>query len=674
MDLGLPQWAETILPNFIGSAFALILWILFLQKEPRERGDLPATGALLAAFVAQFINVVLQFRAITTAGLPDTADGFPDGDPESGTLRASVLIAMLALTLLLHATLRWRGFGQWVAVPVYVWLGCGFTGFAGLDAGRFVSITVALLLLVSVANSSSGTALYSRGFHLAIAIAVGAMAAATLTASPKIRDWILVVFLAGLLWGIWRRQALGLRVERKLVIVMGLAAISVVYLLIVDETAGMISDEGEGLGDPIRFAMLCAAGVLWLPLYAGMARLLTRRAEANMRKARRILAGADRFLDLEERCEYLTRSLGEQFGFRRCFLLLLAPRSILERYSAPSQAGQEDRWGMPTAEPFLSVARERRLELMEDRHAAIPYLQQALRKTGFRCAVPLWQKDEITGFLFLDTGSRSGLEDLRAILPNIAQEMAQSISACALIEEKVRLERTLLRREHLAGLGQLAATVAHEVKNPLSSIRAIAQLMSEDPAVIENHERDIEFISSETARLANTVQQLLVYARPAADRVVTASPVYEVLDTIAHAMQRDQMAREIEVRASVEEPLRRWKAPGEPLREVVLNLVLNALQFSGKGAVVELNASLCEPGRCRIDVVDTGPGIAEADRERIFEPFFTTRERGTGLGLATVRKNVMDLGGSVEVLSPVANGKGSCFRVELPVTALEAVR
>ncbi len=378
-----------------------------------------------------------------------------------------------------------------------------------------------------------------------------------------------------------------------------------------------------------------------------------------MRSIRHVLAGAERVLELQPRCDYLCANLSSQLDFRRCVLTLESPRKLQSAFPTTAE--------VPTLDPrsIATIAREQRLEIVTSRN------WRGLRTYGFSCALPLWMNENLLGLLMVEAGRRISLDDLRPVLPTLAQELAQSISVCALVEEKLGLERALVRREHLAGLGQLAASVAHEVKNPLSSIHAIAQIMSEDPGVMDEHARDVEYIASETARLANNVQQLLAYARPASARNSQPVPVYEVLDVISSAMQREHAPRGIEVRAYLDERLRQCKAPGELLREVVINLLLNAIEFSSPGMAVEVVATRVGTDECEIDVTDTGPGVPPESRERIFEPFFSTRERGSGLGLATVRKNLNEIGGSVELTSPVADGRGSQFRVRLPVAAME---
>jgi signal transduction histidine kinase len=105
----------------------------------------------------------------------------------------------------------------------------------------------------------------------------------------------------------------------------------------------------------------------------------------------------------------------------------------------------------------------------------------------------------------------------------------------------------------------------------------------------------------------------------------------------------------------------------EVVRQILLNLVINAVQASGPDGTICLVAGARPPGKISISVSDGGPGIPDQIRDKVFEPFFTTKQRGTGLGLAIVRKNVLHLGGEIQVESPILDGRGTRFEVTLPM-------
>lgn len=655
-DLSGMQFQQSVLALFVllaGMALALFLAILFARKDPRQPGDLAATCCM---------GSICLWHLFAAAILFGNATGTLE-KPSAIELGLPAAFQCLALCLAVMMTLRWAGYHWAWGLPLFAAYLAGAAGLALFTLTAFSMLALALLAVLSMAHLVRGGPLHARGVHATLAgLSLAGFVAVSSGVSLAFEALTVAALVCLAVLAVWK-HALGLVADRRVITVMALAAISVAYLIAVTIAANDVS-LGGGLGDLMRLALLCAAGLFWLPMYAAMARLLTRRTEACMRAIRQVLAGAERVLDLDGRCEYFCAQLRLELDLRRCLLVLEMPRKVLAHAPPVAGATLPDA-AIPDLRTAAAIAREQKIEVIS------PRTWSGLRTHSFSCALPLRANEALLGFLLLETGRNLTLADLKPLLPMLAQELSQSISVCTLVEEKLALERALVRREHLAGLGQLAATVAHEVKNPLSSIHAIAQLMSEDAAVMETHERDVGFIASETARLAVNVQQLLAYARPASARSMLETPVYEVLDVLSSTLRREQAQQGIEVRAYLDEQLRLWKAPGDLLREVMLNLLLNAIEFSSSGMVVDVSAALLKPGECEIEVTDMGPGVPPESREKIFEPFFSTRQRGAGLGLATVRKNLTEIGGTVELTSPVAGGQGSRFRVRLPVAAVE---
>jgi two-component system sensor histidine kinase HydH len=268
----------------------------------------------------------------------------------------------------------------------------------------------------------------------------------------------------------------------------------------------------------------------------------------------------------------------------------------------------------------------------------------------------------------------------RAILDVLASQVAVEVESCRLIEEKIRLERELANHEHLAALGQMAAQVAHEVKNPLSSIKSIAQVMREETA-LSGYDQDLSLIVSEIDRLNRTVSQLLAFSRPshADGQPVKLSELLDATVTIASSEAKERGV-DLNIESDGEVALSGEQAGA--LREALSNLVLNAVQATEAGGKVVIEASVqrvvADPDvrtddRAKttliLTVTDTGPGIPRDAQQRVFEPFYSTKSRGTGLGLAIVQRRVAELGGSIELFSPVAEGIGTTFRVAVTISA-----
>ncbi len=224
-----------------------------------------------------------------------------------------------------------------------------------------------------------------------------------------------------------------------------------------------------------------------------------------------------------------------------------------------------------------------------------------------------------------------------------------------------REERERDRERRLASLGEMSAVLAHEIKNPLASLKGNAQLLKSmfaDDASLKNPAKaksKAERVVDEAVRLEQLVGDLLEFVRTGEIRRVEADPgavVHEAAISVAAAA--DHLA------VDTERAPRSWSLDAGRIREVIVNLVDNA---AAAGPPVKVTVST-ERGRLVIEVADQGPGIPEDDREKIFEPFFTGKTQGTGLGLAVVRRVIEQHGGTISVLANP--GGGALFRMEIP--------
>jgi signal transduction histidine kinase len=220
-------------------------------------------------------------------------------------------------------------------------------------------------------------------------------------------------------------------------------------------------------------------------------------------------------------------------------------------------------------------------------------------------------------------------------------------------------------RERLAALGQMAAGLAHEIRNPLASIQVLLDLLKRSLERPEDVEL-VDEILSELAALTRIVNGSLEFVRPHA--AMRAPVEMEVLVHEAVRRARARVPFDGEVEVSVEPGLAASLDAGQ-LESVLVNLVANAFEAMRAharpgGHRLEVAASRAD-GELRLAVADTGPGVPPENRERIFYPFFTTREQGTGVGLAEVHKAVASHGGSVEVRDRV--GGGAVFLIHLPL-------
>jgi signal transduction histidine kinase len=287
-----------------------------------------------------------------------------------------------------------------------------------------------------------------------------------------------------------------------------------------------------------------------------------------------------------------------------------------------------------------------------------------LEQNGYTIAYPLRRDEDVAGLLLVDVSAGALTEDVRSVLEILAGQVAIAISDCRLVEENVSLERRLAERERLATLGQMAATVAHEIKNPLSAIKSIAQVMGEDERLGQEYARDLSLIVGETDRLGRSVTQLLSFARNDGPAERPAS-VAQLIGSVVRLFQVSADKQGVMVRVTVELDVELNGAVVSAARVAISNLLLNALQSTPAGGAVAITQTI-EDETLVIQVEDSGPGVSDELRARIWEPFFTTRQRGTGLGLAIVRKRMQEAGGSARLLA-ASNGGGARFELRMPL-------
>ncbi len=227
----------------------------------------------------------------------------------------------------------------------------------------------------------------------------------------------------------------------------------------------------------------------------------------------------------------------------------------------------------------------------------------------------------------------------------------------------VEMEEELRRSERLGALGQLAAGLAHEIRNPLASLSGAIELLTADlPTEDRSSQTLAQIVKRETSRLNRLVSDFLTYARPGPGRSEPV-PLRTLFDEIAALVAKDESCG-VEVRVEVASDLRALGNPDQ-LRQVFWNLVLNAAQSEPADGVVTVRARASAVAHeLEISVSDRGCGISREAMERIFEPFFSTKPKGTGLGLATVHRVVEAHGGRIAVASE--RGKGTTVRVFLP--------
>jgi two-component system, NtrC family, sensor histidine kinase HydH len=269
----------------------------------------------------------------------------------------------------------------------------------------------------------------------------------------------------------------------------------------------------------------------------------------------------------------------------------------------------------------------------------------------------------ITGFL--SQQERERREELERTASGLAESYRKLQSQTDLI---IGIEEQLRRAERLSALGELSAVLAHEIRNPLGSIRGTAEILRDDFRPGDRKYEFLEILVKETDRLNRVVEDFLGLARPVQVERESCDLMAELREVVALAAgEAAARAVRLELVPTALPPVR---GDREKLRQVFLNLVLNGVQACRRGGSMTITPIHHPPGEggagmVELTFADTGEGIDPQVLPRIFEPFFTTKAEGTGLGLAIAQKIVESHGGSIEVESEA--GRGTTFRVQLPV-------
>jgi signal transduction histidine kinase len=463
---------------------------------------------------------------------------------------------------------------------------------------------------------------------------------------------------------IYRYRYLELVIKESLVVATFAAVVLTIYLYgirVIGEWVNATFGVRSGVIEAVLIlGLTLAAAPLRKWLEQRFHKLFERQATLYREIVNRIGAHAGRYQELPELLRFVEERTAQALGLRGVRVVMAdekgtATKEGIESISGAAESVEEHRW----VSELIQISKAQEWAPIED--------TPTLSKQGYRLAYPLLREDRTVGLLLVDGPGGSLTPDTRAVLGILAGQVATAIEDCRLVEENVRLERQLANHERLAALGQMAATVAHEIKNPLSSIKSIAQVMSEDERLSKDYARDLQLIVGETNRLSQSVTQLLSFSRRENPGELPCR-ISELVSSTTELLRAEAEARQIDVAVLISSDYELDGVAASAARDSLSNLLLNAVQATPDGGRIDVEAQM-HSGQVLITVSDGGPGVAAEIQKRIWEPFFTTKQRGTGLGLAIVRKRMEEAGGSARLVT-MNNGKGACFELRVPLANL----
>ncbi|MBC7251140.1 MAG: GAF domain-containing protein [Anaerolineae bacterium] len=330
--------------------------------------------------------------------------------------------------------------------------------------------------------------------------------------------------------------------------------------------------------------------------------------------------------------------------------------------------------------PIAQVLSSAKPLLLNNEPADEPLLTQLSTSLSFPCytalLVPLIARDRVLGAAAVINKLDGDLfqEDDLSLLGSMAASVAMAVENARLyaevkgVAEELRASQArLVQSVKLAAMGKLAASIAHEINNPLQAVQSCMYLVAEAADPQDPNTRYLDIARQELDRIARIVQRMLDFYRPG-DEGRRPTAVGALLDDVLTLMHKQLEQGHVQVQTDYEPDLPIVMAVADHLKQVFLNIILNALEAMPQGGLLRISTSAhqAEDGQRTVSIAfqDTGVGIPEEALDQIFDPFYSTRPGGTGLGLAVSYDIVARHGGRIEVESQV--GQGSTFTVILP--------
>ena len=315
------------------------------------------------------------------------------------------------------------------------------------------------------------------------------------------------------------------------------------------------------------------------------------------------------------------------------------------------------------------------LDDSSDSSSTVRGLKHTMESMGIDVCLPLINKGRLLGFCVLGpkTSSASFTSLDIDLLTTLSHEAAIAVDNAMLYEELKRSQALVRRTDRLRSLETMAGGLAHEIRNPLTSIKAFVDLVPERATDESFLLRFGQVVKDDVLRIERLTKEILDYARPA-EPFLKLEDINEIVESCLYALRIRASHQIVVIETDLAHDLPAVYVDRQQLKQVFLNLFLNATEsMSEKGGTLTVRSSSIpqesEGHKVQVEVSDTGGGIAQDDLEHIFDPFFTTKHHseeheGTGLGLAIAHQIIQEHKGHVEVKSEL--GKGATFIIDLP--------
>jgi signal transduction histidine kinase len=382
-------------------------------------------------------------------------------------------------------------------------------------------------------------------------------------------------------------------------------------------------------------------------------------------------------VDLNRLLQMLADTIENSMGVKTISVFLHDPEK--EIYRVALQRGFADVEPMKANNPGVQYLQGKKEAILRPElgNASQGSMGEELSKIMVRLqaeiCLPLIYMNRLIGFINLGSKAAKEMyysEDLN-LLNSLANQVAIAIENANLYENLKRSQGIMRRADRLASLGTLIASLAHEIRNPLVSIKTFTQLLPERIDDEEFRNYFLRVASGEIDRLTGLINELLGFARPSEPRP-QGEDINTLIDKMEVLVSTEARKKNVTLSKKYASDLPQVKVDAEQIKQVLLNILLNALQaIKGEGQIwietrlVQVPMEEKSEGFIQVEIRDSGVGIPKENLERIFDPFFSTRPDGSGLGLAISHGIIHEHGGFISVESQV--GEGTSFKVHLPL-------
>ncbi len=549
-------------------------------------------------------------------------------------------------------------------------------------------ISIILFLRVRPQIAATGAAAFFS--RLSTAIALTTVLAIVYLVFARMTEWEFAIRLVTMLsplisaflflWYILRQRLLPLVIERTFVYGGILAIAFLLHRVTITHWASALGDRSHLDIVLIEWILLFGLVMIWRPLrerVRAALRYLLSSDVAHIRDAtRQISVQLSQQMERspEELVDWFSTAIKEKIAVEFVVIELFDSSSTLiieQDKSRIANALESDRLKImdclfeslrTQANGYLSrgdLGEARVRQAMEQLNADLAFRIAFRSVRGLAVLGPRLRSDRLAD------------EQLTA-LAMLCDQFAATLFNRELELRRLRAERQSMQQEKLSVLGLIAGSLAHEIRNPLSSIRTIATLMKEDMPENGQHVGDVSMIVSEIDRLSQTTQRLLDYAKPS-DVLGQQTVPERVIERLLHIL--DHLARQHSVKV-----IRKLDCSGgliaandATVSEIIFNLIRNAIEAASEVSNGQVDiATTVQEGFCEITVSDNGKGIDNTIRDQLFQPFVTGKANGPGLGLYIVSERVRELSGTLKCRSQV--GQGSIFEVRLPLSNVQDMR